>query len=281
MEIKKIGIIGSGTMGAGIAQIVAQAGYDVCMVGVDGKDIAGGMEKIKKSLDKGIEKGKITAEDKKNILKKIKTSTEINSVSDSQVVIEAVFEDIELKKDIFKKLDNACNKETILATNTSSLSVSEIASVTERSKKVIGMHFFNPAEIMKLVEIVNGKKTSEETYTIVKDLAIKLGKTPVAVNDSPAFVGNRILMPMINEAIYALQEGIATKEDIDTVMKLGMGHPIGPLELADLIGLDICLDILKVLYKKLGEKYKPCPLLVEKVKRGELGKKTKKGFYDY
>lgn len=281
MEIKKIGVIGAGTMGGGIAQAAGQSGYEVVMEDMSEEYVRAGFARIKERLEKRVVEGKLEHIEKDRIISNIKTTANLEDCKDADLIIEAVVEKEDVKKQIFKELDTICSKGTIFTTNTSSISITRLAQVTERKEKFAGMHFMNPAYVMKLVEVVRGLRTSQETVGMIIAVAEKMGKRPVVVNDSPGFVSNRVLMPMINDAIYCLHEGITSRESIDSIMKLGANHPMRPLELADLVGLDICLDILEVLHADLGEKYRPCPLLRKMVAGGKLGRKTGEGFYEF
>ena len=280
--MQKIGVIGSGTMGAGIAQVLALRGYQVIMFDIKDDVIQKSVGRIEKQLQKNVDRERLTPEEKDRTLALISTTTSMIDLQEVDLIIEAAIEDLEIKKNIFNELEGICDPEVIFATNTSSLSITELAGTTRRPEKVVGMHFFNPVPVMKLVEVVKGEKTTSATVNMIKELAKKLDKRPIEVQDSPGFVVNRLLIPMINEAAFLYGEQVASAEAIDKGMELGANHPIGPLALADLIGLDVCLAIMKSLHESLGQdKYRPAPVLQEKVEKGELGRKSKQGFYSY
>lgn len=281
-EIRSVGVIGAGTMGNGIAHVFARSGYHVVLCEVEQRFLDRGLETLRKNLEREAAKGKITADDAQASLARVTGVLDRERLAECDFVIEAATEKFEIKRTIFTDLDRITRKAVILASNTSSISVTKLANVTSRPDRVIGMHFFNPVPMMKLVEVIRGMATSQETFDHVRDLAVKLEKTPVEVNDAPGFVSNRVLMPLLNEAMYAVMEGVATPEAVDEVFKLGMAHPMGPLTLADFIGLDVCLDIMRVLQDGFGDpKYRPCPLLVRMVDAGWLGRKSGRGFYQY
>jgi 3-hydroxybutyryl-CoA dehydrogenase len=282
MGIQKVGVIGAGTMGNGIAHVFARSGYHVTLCDVEHKFLDRALATIGKNLDRELAKGKISEAQKSETLQRIITTIDRSTLASCDFIVEAASEKFEIKSELFREMDRLCRPEVILASNTSSISITKLAAATSRPEKVIGMHFFNPVPVMKLVEIVRGLATSQDTFQTVHELAVKLEKTPVEVNDAPGFVSNRVLMPLLNEAMYAVMEGVATPEAVDEVFKLGMAHPMGPLALADFIGLDVCLDIMRVLLAGLGDpKYRPCPLLIKMVDAGRLGKKSGQGFYKY
>ncbi len=282
MDMNRIGVVGAGTMGNGIAHVFARGGYSVVLCDVEQRFLERGIATITKNLEREVAKNKITEEDKASALKKIEPVTDRARLGDCDFIVEAATEKFEIKAEIFRDLDRLARPEVILASNTSSISITKLGALTKRPDRVIGMHFFNPVPVMKLVEVIRGLATSQETFAAVRDLAVKLDKTPVEVNDAPGFVSNRVLMPLLNEAMYAVMEGVATPEAVDEVFKLGMAHPMGPLTLADFIGLDVCLDIMRVLHSGMGDpKYRPCPLLIKMVDAGWLGRKSGRGFYRY
>jgi len=282
MEIRKVGVVGAGTMGNGIAHVFAKNGFDVTLCEVAQQFLDRGLASIRDNLEREVSKNKLTSEQSTAALARIRGALDRNALAECDFVIEAATEKLEIKAEIFRDLDNICRPEIVLASNTSSISITKLGALTHRPASVIGMHFFNPVPMMKLVEVIRGLATSDAAFQLVKGLAEKLGKTPVEVNDAPGFVSNRVLMPLLNEAMYAVMEGVATPLAVDEVFKLGMAHPMGPLTLADFIGLDVCLDIMRVLHDGLGDpKYRPCPLLIKMVDAGWLGKKSGRGFYQY
>ena len=282
MDLRRVGVIGAGTMGNGIAHVFAKSGYEIVLCEVAQRYLDRGMATIRKNLEREVAKGKISTADGAATITRIRGVLNRDALADCEFVVEAATEQLEIKSDIFRDLDRICAPDVVLASNTSSISITKIAAWTRRPDRVIGMHFFNPVPVMKLVEVIRGLATSDETLQTAKTLAEKLDKTPVEVNDAPGFVSNRVLMPLLNEAMYAVMEGVATPQAVDEVFKLGMAHPMGPLTLADFIGLDVCLDIMRVMHEGLGNsKYRPCPLLIKMVDAGWLGKKSGRGFYQY
>jgi len=282
MQIRQVGVVGAGTMGNGIAHVFARSGYTVLLCDVEQRFLDRALDTIAKNLGRETSKGKITPEQEKTALERIKPVLERTKLAESDLIVEAATEKFEIKAEIFRDLDRIARPEIILASNTSSISITKLAAITNRPGRVIGMHFFNPVPVMKLVEVIRGLATSQATFETIRDLAVALDKTPVEVNDAPGFVSNRVLMPLLNEAMFAVMEGVATPESVDEVFKLGMAHPMGPLTLADFIGLDVCLDIMRVLHAGFGDpKYRPCPLLIKMVDAGWLGRKSGRGFYQY
>jgi len=281
MEIKIIGVVGAGQMGSGISEVSISAGFQVLMRDINQEAVERGKAKVAGDLERQVQKGRMTSQDKEAILKRLSTTTQLEDFKNCDIVIEAATEQVPLKGEIFRRLDEIVRKEAILATNTSSISITRVASFTKRPDRVIGMHFFLPAPVMKLIEIVRGLATSDETYGIAKELSLKLGKTPLEANDFPGFISSRLIFNLINEAIYALYEGVGKAEVIDAIMKMGANHPMGPLEIADFVGLDTVLSVMRILQEAFGDKYRPCPLLIKYVEAGHLGRKTGRGFYEY